>query len=63
MIFQGYIEIRQCFEKKYKVRLVEKRLNQVEVIDYKETFSPVVKSQIIHLVLALTLLNVDQSSN
>lgn len=50
-------------KKKYKVRLVEKRLNQVEVIDYKETFSPVVKSQIIHLVLALTLLNVDQSSN
>lgn len=40
---------------KYKARLVVKGYNQVEVTDYLDTFSPMVKPQTIRLVLSLEL--------
>ena len=39
---------------KYKARTIAKRFTQVEWIDYKETFSPVVKFQSIQTLTAFT---------
>ena len=42
---------------KYKARLVAKGFNQLFGIDYKETYSPVIKAMTIRLILALAIMN------
>lgn len=42
---------------KYKTRLVTKDFQQTECIDYFETFSPVVKSSIVRIVLSLAVMH------
>ena len=42
---------------RYKVRLVAKGFHQTHMIDYTETFSPVVKFSIVRVILSLAVLN------
>lgn len=42
---------------KYKARLVEKCFSQQSGVDYGETFAPVARSDIIIVVLAITMQN------
>lgn len=53
-VFRAKLKADRLLDK-YKAILVAKGFNQVEGIDYKKTFSLVIKPQTIHLVLELAL--------
>lgn len=53
MIASGYSRLNISLLERYKARLVAKGYSHLEVLDYKETFSYVVKIVTVRFVVAL----------